>query len=100
MINALRLTYKQRPILMISDIRAITHILLHNLLYEKVPPVERPLAQVVQRGLVVVIGEEHRMQRKALNPAFGPAQIQALTGVFLDKANEVCHSSIVAQPRA
>jgi cytochrome P450 len=58
-------------------------------LYEKVPPVERPLAQVVRRGLVVVIGEEHRRQRKALNLAFGPAQIQALTGVFLDKANEV-----------
>jgi cytochrome P450 len=74
---------------MISDVRAISHILLHNLLYEKVPPGERPFAQVVRRGLTVVIGEEHRIQRKALNPAFGPAQIYSLTGLFLDKANEV-----------
>jgi cytochrome P450 len=70
--------------------RAISHVLLHNLSYEKVPAAERPLARVIRRGLVVVIGEEHRIQRKVLNPAFGPAQIHALTGVFLDKSNEVC----------
>jgi cytochrome P450 len=39
--------------------------------------------------VLVAEGAAHRAQRRVLNPAFGPAQLRALTGVFLDKANEV-----------
>jgi cytochrome P450 len=40
-------------------------------------------------SVLIAEGEQHRMQRKLLNPAFGPGQVRDLTGVFLDKANEV-----------
>lgn len=88
------LRHLQRPILITNDVRAVSHIVLQNQLYEKLPPGERPLVQMLKKGLVVVVGEEHRVQRKALNPAFGPGQIRALTGMFLDKANEVLYIAI------
>jgi cytochrome P450 len=57
--------------------------------YRKPGVGRRMLTQLVGSGVIVAEGDAHRMQRKALNPAFGAAQIRELTGVFLDKANEV-----------
>jgi cytochrome P450 len=75
-----------------TDLRAITHILQRPDIYEKSPNVRRALSQFLGRGVLVAEGEQHRIQRKALNPAFGSNQIRELTGIFLDKANEVCPS--------
>jgi cytochrome P450 len=74
---------------MTTDVKAIAHILQHQHAYDKAPAGSRPLARVLGTGLLVATGDEHRVQRKVLNPAFGPTQIRALTSVFLDKANEV-----------
>ncbi|KAH9847044.1 cytochrome P450 [Lenzites betulinus] len=35
------------------------------------------------------LGKRHRLQRKIMNPAFGPAQIRSFTGIFVDKAAEL-----------
>jgi cytochrome P450 len=67
------------------------HILYNTDTYHKPSGVQRGLAQVLGSGVIVAEGERHRLQRKALNPAFGPGQLRDLTGIFLDKANEVRH---------
>jgi cytochrome P450 len=40
-------------------------------------------------GVLIAEGDKHRAQRRLMNPAFGPGQVRELTGIFLDKANEV-----------
>jgi cytochrome P450 len=57
--------------------------------YEKPAASRRMLTQMMGVGVLVAEGETHRIQRKALNPAFGAVQIRELTGIMLDKANEV-----------
>jgi hypothetical protein len=43
-------------------------------------------------GVLATEGDKHKKQRRILSPAFGPAQIRQLSGIFLAKANEVCDS--------
>ncbi|TFY63791.1 hypothetical protein EVJ58_g3047 [Rhodofomes roseus] len=40
-------------------------------------------------GLLLAEGERHRQQRRLMNPAFGPAHVRELTGIFVQKANEL-----------
>jgi hypothetical protein len=80
----------QSPRLATTDMRALQYVLQHGDIYQKPGYMRRSLAQVFGRGVLVTEGERHRVQRKALNPAFGLGQLRDLTGVFLDKANEVC----------
>jgi cytochrome P450 len=84
--------FLQRPNLLTTDLRAIHHILNRTDIYHKPPTAQRGLAQVLGWGVIVAEGEKHRLQRKALNPAFGLGQLRDLTNVFLDKANEVSHT--------
>jgi cytochrome P450 len=72
-----------------TDLRALTHVLTHTDVYQKPGHARRMLEQTLGRGVLVAEGDAHRVQRKALNPAFGPGQVRDLTGVMLDKANEV-----------
>jgi hypothetical protein len=80
----------QRPRLLTADTRALAHILTHTDVYQKPAHTQRAIARLLGAGVLVAEGEQHRLQRKALNPAFGPGQIRDLTGIMLDKANEVC----------
>jgi hypothetical protein len=79
----------QMPELLVTDLRAIQHILQDSDAYHKPSTTRAALTHLVGRGVLVTEGDQHRMQRKALNPAFGPGQLRDLTGIFLDKANEV-----------
>lgn len=72
-----------------SDPRAIEHMLRDTETYQRPDIVRRVLINMLGEGILVAQGEPHRIQRKALSPAFGPAQLRALTGVMLNKANEV-----------
>lgn len=73
---------------MTSDVRAVSHVIMDHLTYDTLPSNERPLPHAIGSGLLVAHGEQHRIQRKAISPAFGSTQLRALTGIFLDKANE------------
>jgi cytochrome P450 len=55
------------------------------------------IRRAVGDGVLVVQGAQHRAQRRVMNPAFGPAQVRELSGIFLDKANEV-RVTLVAPP--
>jgi cytochrome P450 len=48
-------------------------------------------------GILVAEGDLHRAQRRLMNPAFHPGATRELTGIFLDKANEVEKGSLAFQ---
>ncbi|KAI0920483.1 hypothetical protein AcW1_002208 [Taiwanofungus camphoratus] len=68
------------------DPRALNHIFSHSFVYQKPELARTNLAQVLGKGLLVVEGDQHRQQRRIMNPAFGPVQIRELTEVFMEKA--------------
>jgi cytochrome P450 len=87
---------KQASRLHTTDVKALSHILMRAEIYAKPEELRLALSRMMGEGILVIEGDKHRVQRRLLNPAFGPGQIRELTGVFLDKANEVrrppgCH---------
>ncbi|KAI0736247.1 cytochrome P450 [Fomitopsis betulina] len=76
----------QQPRLYTVDTRALNHVLSHSNDYQKPSLARYNLGQVVGEGLLIVEGEQHRQQRRIMNPAFGPAQIRELTEIFVEKA--------------
>jgi cytochrome P450 len=73
----------------VADLRALKFVFTDVDAFHKPPAVRELLAHMLGRGVLVAEGAAHRAQRRALAPAFAPAQLRRLTGVFLDKANEV-----------
>ncbi|THH10021.1 hypothetical protein EW146_g8504 [Bondarzewia mesenterica] len=78
-----------RDRLVMMDTRALNHVLTHDMQYVKPERVRHSLGQVFGQGLLFVEGEKHKKQRKVMNPAFGPAQIRELTGIFVEKSIQV-----------
>ncbi|KAI0824047.1 cytochrome P450 [Trametes gibbosa] len=74
------------PRLWSLDPQAIHYVLTHHEDYPHPAASLKFLAQALGKGLLFVQGEEHRQQRRIMNPAFGPAQIRDLTPIFLQKA--------------
>ncbi|PCH34313.1 cytochrome P450 [Wolfiporia cocos MD-104 SS10] len=75
-----------RDTLFTMDTKAINYILTHSSDYPKPEASRFNLSQFLGNGVLVVEGEQHRKQRRIINPAFGPAQIRELTGIFVDKS--------------
>ncbi|KAJ4499391.1 cytochrome P450 [Lentinula lateritia] len=69
------------------DTVALNHILMSGYDYQK-PEALRNwiLKNVVGSGILVQEEDEHRRQRKVMNPAFGVAQIRELTEIFVDES--------------
>ncbi|CCM05371.1 uncharacterized protein FIBRA_07587 [Fibroporia radiculosa] len=82
-------------VLYTTDVRALNHVLGHSNDFQKPGIVRNNLASLLGEGLLVVEGEQHRQQRRIMNPAFGPAQIRELTEIFVEKAIQAsklaCH---------
>ncbi|KZT70529.1 cytochrome P450 [Daedalea quercina L-15889] len=72
-----------------EDAKAMNHILNHVQTYTKSEEDTFFLGKVFGHGLLTVEGEQHRQQRRIMNPAFGPAQIRELTDIFVDKAQQL-----------
>ncbi|KAF7300112.1 hypothetical protein MKEN_01334400 [Mycena kentingensis (nom. inval.)] len=68
------------------DTKAIQHALTHTTIYQRSEASRYGLGRIVGPGILVVEGEQHRQQRKIMNPAFGAPQVRALTSIFVDKA--------------
>ncbi|KAI0712911.1 cytochrome P450 [Fomitopsis betulina] len=71
------------------DAKGINYILTHAQDYPKPELASYHLSQIVGKGLLVVEGEQHRKQRRILNPAFGPTQIRGITDIFVEKARQL-----------
>ncbi|KZV75254.1 cytochrome P450 [Peniophora sp. CONT] len=82
------------------DTKAINHILKDGYVYEKSDQIRHDLGAVLGTGLLFVTGKDHKRQRKAINPAFGPAQIRKFTETFIAKSNELrdIWSSLTERP--
>ncbi|KAJ6599775.1 cytochrome P450 [Mycena vulgaris] len=72
-----------------SDTTALNHILMKDHLYQKGPIERNSLKNLLGNGLLVVETDEHRRQRKILNPAFGVVQIRELTDIFSQKSAQL-----------
>ncbi|KAI0822367.1 cytochrome P450 [Trametes gibbosa] len=81
--------YLSIPRLFVTDPRAINHLLTHSMEYYKPRQVQRTLSSLLGQGLLVTEGDQHRRQRKIMNPAFGPSQIRELTNIFVEKSIEL-----------
>ncbi|OSC99351.1 cytochrome P450 [Trametes coccinea BRFM310] len=77
------------PRLWTLDPRALNHILTHYDDYGRPEENSKTFAELLGKGVLLVRGEEHRQQRRIMNPAFGPVQIRDLTEIFLQKADEL-----------
>ncbi|KAJ3556986.1 hypothetical protein NM688_g1720 [Phlebia brevispora] len=85
--------------LLTVDTRAVNHILTHSADYQKAAESRFHLSRVVGPGILVTEEEQHRRQRRVMNPAFGPAQIRELTEIFVEKSIELrdCWASEIAK---
>ncbi|ESK84361.1 cytochrome p450 [Moniliophthora roreri MCA 2997] len=67
-----------QDLLVVADPRFIHHMLTDNPYNYVKSPVFRPLVErLLGRGLIWAEHDEHRQQRKVLNPAFSPANLRA-----------------------
>ncbi|KAJ7864182.1 cytochrome P450 [Mycena leptocephala] len=69
-----------------TDPKAIHHFLSNSQIYQKSEAQRFSLGRVVGPGILVVEGDEHKQQRKIMNPAFGAPQVRELTEIFVDKS--------------
>ncbi|KAJ3824342.1 cytochrome P450 [Lentinula raphanica] len=70
-----------------EDTKAINHILMSGYDYQKPEPARKwALRNIIGSGILVQEEDEHRLQRKVMNPAFGVAQIRELTEIFMDES--------------
>ncbi|KAJ7609472.1 cytochrome P450 [Roridomyces roridus] len=69
-----------------SDIKAVARIVTNGSIYNKTPSNLNFARDLLGNGLLSVEGEEHKRQRRIMNPAFAPMQIRALTEVYVEKA--------------
>ncbi|PCH37082.1 cytochrome P450 [Wolfiporia cocos MD-104 SS10] len=76
-------------ILYTMDTRALNHILSHSNDYQKPAIARFSLSEVLGEGILFAEGEQHRLQRRVMNPAFGPSQIREITDIFLEKAAQL-----------
>ncbi|KAJ7116228.1 cytochrome P450 [Mycena crocata] len=69
-----------------SDLKAINHIINNNAIYQKAEFTRTSRERFVGKGLLGVEMDEHKRHRQIMNPAFGVAQIRAVTEIFVEKA--------------
>ncbi|KAH6919107.1 cytochrome P450 [Coprinopsis sp. MPI-PUGE-AT-0042] len=72
-----------------TDLKALSHILARSDIYQKPEPAKYALSQLLGDGLIVVEGEEHKNQRRVMNPAFSAVAIRELTEIFVEKSVEL-----------
>ncbi|KAJ7629036.1 cytochrome P450 [Roridomyces roridus] len=69
-----------------TDLKALTHIVTDDGTYRKPAFVRDMSRRMLGKGLLFAQLDDHKRQRRAMNPAFGAQQIRVLTDVFFDKA--------------
>ncbi|ODO08024.1 hypothetical protein I350_03607 [Cryptococcus amylolentus CBS 6273] len=77
------------PRLLTIDPTVLSYVLYHPDLFPKCNATKRMLVDMVGKGLLVVEGEEHRKQRRALSACFTPNALKGMTSIFYDKAYEL-----------
>ncbi|KAF7437281.1 hypothetical protein PC9H_004119 [Pleurotus ostreatus] len=74
--------------LMAFDFRALSHI-LNSPIYEKPWQTRTFIARLLGRGVFSMEGEEHKIQRRVIAPAFSTSSVKAMAPIFFQKAEEL-----------
>ncbi|KAG9006109.1 hypothetical protein FRB90_010035 [Tulasnella sp. 427] len=78
--------------LLTFDARAINYILVQaNDIYIKPWQTRRLLSRLLGDGIVFAEGEDHKRQRRIINPAFSTAGVRKLNPILRSKAEELCN---------
>uniref|UniRef100_A0A0W0FWP6 Cytochrome p450 n=2 Tax=Moniliophthora roreri TaxID=221103 RepID=A0A0W0FWP6_MONRR len=72
--------------IVLSDLKGIAYILKNEVLYQKPEPTRYMLSRITGHGVLVNEEDNHKRQRRVMNPAFGPAQIRDMTEIFMEKS--------------
>ena len=72
-----------------ADPTAINYVLQHADLFPKSGLARRDMEAILGRGLLVVEGDDHKRQRKILNPSFSLGAVKQMVPTFYDKAFEL-----------
>ncbi|EMD31752.1 hypothetical protein CERSUDRAFT_88647 [Gelatoporia subvermispora B] len=76
--------------IVVTDPKAVVHIFSQDTWnYTHTMASKAAIKNILGKGLLWSDGDRHRMQRKALTPAFSNAAIRRLTSVFYDSAYKV-----------
>lgn len=87
----------QDQYIMTSDWKAVQHIYANSNIFVRQTQNRELLKMMTGPGLAVVHGEDHKRQRRVMQPAFGIPQIKALFPVLSRHAeNVIAH---VSNPR-
>lgn len=72
-----------------NDHKALAYILNHADSYPKPPQMRQGFQAILGNGLLSVEGEDHRRQRRIMNPSFGMGQLRDFMPIFYEKAYEL-----------
>ncbi|KAF7296777.1 hypothetical protein MIND_00908400 [Mycena indigotica] len=74
------------PELHTSDIKALNHIITHSEIYQRADSERDGLHRFVGEGLLFAETDQHKRQRRVINPAFTLSHIRTITETFIEKA--------------
>ncbi|KAJ7498342.1 cytochrome P450, partial [Mycena galericulata] len=72
-----------------TDTKALNHFLTNHYIYQRSELSRYTLGRIVGPGVLVTEGDQHRQQRKIMNPAFGAPHVRELTEIFVEKSLEL-----------
>ncbi|BGP48900.1 hypothetical protein JCM10450v2_004779 [Rhodotorula kratochvilovae] len=76
--------------LVLFDPAALNHVLVSRSYdYPKPDEVRGDLAMILGKGILFAEGDDHRRQRRIMNPSFGPAHLRELVPVFFKHSHHV-----------
>ncbi|PVG01580.1 cytochrome P450 [Serendipita vermifera] len=73
-----------------TDTKALQHVLSNSMIWQKPEGLRFNLGNLAGHGLLFAEGNDHRRQRRIMNPAFGTMHIKEMTKVFVEKSSELC----------
>ncbi|KAK7050573.1 cytochrome P450 [Favolaschia claudopus] len=73
----------------VGDVKAISYILSRPDKFERTPIIRNSMETLLGRGIISAEGDDHKRHRRALNPAFSAGQIRAMTGIFVEKGEQL-----------
>jgi cytochrome P450 len=80
---------------MISDPKAVQHIYNNASIYVRQIQNSEMFRMIGGPGLTVVTGDDHKRQRKIMQPAFGIPYIKSLFPIISRHADKVCQQAFL-----
>lgn len=74
---------------MLSDPKAVHHVYANADIFVRQTQNRELFRMIGGPGLTIVTGDDHRRQRRVMQPAFGVSQLKALFPVFSQHAENV-----------